>query len=380
MKTKRNTINDMTFKQKYSIQNKKNWNKKINLFLVLFTTLVLISSCKSDIESIDDLKEVSFEQNPVIINGFRLGIQPDSIGFRLRYYHLDLSPRYINVYCFECQKWRNERSLCYDDKHSWRYILYNEGFGPDYLRLYSKSDPEIIKTKDPKIYYKLEDGKYIRNIITDNFVYADEYGNSFAQKEPIAYFKHVDGIYNMWGSKNLPEGIYADCFIHADFGKDTILTGFEMNFKSENNPPIARLFYNGEEGVSKYSKGDIVDFSDKKFDELYSYDSQKSYIAALNEKEVKEIIKYFEKKFGAKKYDSKSHSGNFERQVNKSFYREYRWSVGIVNIILTIDDLPPVNFITTSNINPYNEFGVGYSVFAKFELNDKIVEIIKKEN
>jgi hypothetical protein len=123
-----------------------------------------------------------------------------------------------------------------------------------------------------------------------------------------------------------------------------------------------------------------VDFSDEKFEELYGYDCKLSYIAALNQQEVQSIINYFEKKFGKKKYNTRARSGNFNRSNKKSFYREYRWSVGIVNIVLSIDDYPPTNTITSSFDNPYNELTKGYGVHAVFKLNDKVLKIIEKEN
>jgi hypothetical protein len=231
------------------------------------------------------------------------------------------------------------------------------------------------------VYYIKEGNKYIRQVNAgDNFAYLDNDGNAFLEDEPIIYFEQPEGISNLWSSKGLPKGVYGSCIINGDFGKDTILTEFEINFKSENHPPISRLVFTNSENLPLYEKGDIVDFTANGFDEYYINDCKESYIAALNQEEVQKIISYFEKKFGKKKYKTRARSDKFNRPINKSFYREYRWSVGIVNIILTIDDYPPTNSITSDFENPYNQFGRGYSANAKFLLNDKVLKIIEKEN
>ena len=367
--------------------NKKTNKSKSGLFLSLLFFGLIISACSREVKNLDDLKEISFEENPTLFNGFRLGYQPDSIGLNFRYYNLNNSPRFLDAFCLKCKKWRHKESLWLNEKHSWEFILDNEGFGPHRLRLFKLNDepePNIIRTKNPKVYYIKDGYKYIRKVNAgDDPNYIDSDGNSFLleEEEPIIYFNEPqgDGLYQLGSSKSLPEGIYANCIIHADLGKDTILTKFEMNFKSENNTPISRLVFNSDDGML-YQKGDVVDFSDEKFMKLNEDACKWRYIAALNQQEVQSIINYFEKKFGKKKYNTRARSGNFNRSNKKSFYREYRWSVGIVNIVLSIDDYPPTNTITSSFDNPYNELAKGFHVFATFKLNDKVLKIIEKEN
>jgi hypothetical protein len=367
--------------------NKKTTKSKSDLFILLLFFGLFISSCSRDVKNLDDLKEISFEENPTLFNGFRLGYQPDSIGFHFRHYYLDNSPRFLNAFCLKCKKWRHKESLRLEEKHSWEFILYNEGFGPFRLRLSNLNDepePNIIRTKNPNVYYMKDGYKYTREVNSgDDPSYRDGDGNSFLleEQEPIIYFEQPEGegVFEIGLLKSLPEGIYGTVNITGDFGKDTIITDFDITFKSENNTPISRLFFNSDDGIL-YQKGDIVDFSDEKFEELYGYDCKLSYIAALNQQEVQSIINYFEKKFGKKKYNTRARSGNFNRSNKKSFYREYRWSVGIVNIVLSIDDYPPTNTITSSFDNPYNELTKGYGVHAVFKLNDKVLKIIEKEN
>jgi hypothetical protein len=365
--------------------NKKNNKSKSDLLILLLLFGLFISSCSRDVKNLDDLKEISFEDNPTLFNGFRLGYQPDSIGFHFRYYYIDNSQRFLDAFCLKCKKWRHKESLWMKDKHSWGYILYNEGFGPNRIRFTNLNDePDIIQTKKPNVYYIKEGNIYIRKVNAgDDPNYRDGDGNSFLleEEEPIVYFEQPkgEGVFEIGLLKSLPEGIYGSANIIGDSGKDTIITEVDITFKSENNIPISRLFFNANNGIL-YQKGDIVDFTDEKFDELYGADCKLSYIAALNQQEVQSIINYFEKKFGKKKYNTRGRSGNFKRSNKKSFYREYRWSVGIVNIVLSIDDYPPTNTITSSFDNPYNELSKGYGVHAVFKLNDKVLKIIEKEN
>lgn len=366
--------------------NKKTNKSKSDLFILLLFFGLFISSCSRDVKNLDDLKEISFEENPTLINGFRLGYQPDSIGFNFRRYMLDKSPRRLDSFCKKCKKWRHKESLWLEEKHSWGFILYNEGFGPLHLRfsnLNGEPELDIIHTKNPNVYYVKDGHKYIREVNAgDNWTYIDDDGNSFLreEEEPIIYFTQPegDGLLNLW-SNSLPKGVYGNCKINGEFGKDTIITEFNVSFKSENNTPISRLIFDTEDNIL-YRKGDIANFLDKDFDEQHSSECKVNYIAALNQNEVEKIIKYFEKKFGAKKYKTRARAGNFNRPNNKSFYREYRWSVGIVNIVLMIDDYPPTNSITSDFENPYNKFNKGYSVNALFKLNDKVLKIIEKEN
>jgi hypothetical protein len=248
--------------------------------------------------------------------------------------------------------------------------------------LNSESEPEIIPTNNPNVYYVKDGDKYIREVNAgDNWNYTDDNGNSFLieEKEPIIYFTQPEGDgLNLW-SNSLPKGVYGSCIITADFGKDTIITEFEISFKSEKNKPILRFIFDGED-TYLYRNGYITNFLDEDFEEKYGSECTESYIAALNQKEVHSIINYFEKKFGKKKYNTRGFSGNFNRSNNKSFYREYRWSVGIVNILLVIDDYPPTNAIKSDIENPYNSFEKGYYVHATFKLNNNVLKIIEKEN
>ena len=133
-------------------KNKNSLLKCLFTFLTLSICSILISSCSRDIKNLEDLKEISFEENPTLMNGFRLGYQPDSIGFRFRHYNIDQSPRYLDAFCLKCKKWRHKEGLRLEDKHSWGFILHDEGFGPNYLRLPNlngEPEPSIIKTRNP---------------------------------------------------------------------------------------------------------------------------------------------------------------------------------------------------------------------------------------
>jgi hypothetical protein len=344
---------------------------KSKLYIVAILLLGTLFSCTDKIESLEDLKNADFEQNPEIALGFRLGVQPDSIGLLFYKYGFERE-YYTPIFCEKCNTWRKELTISNEDPHSYQYILRKE----DVYGNIQFNNPEIIKTNNPNVFYTDKGNGYVRVIKTDKLVYFDDNGNYFEEVEPfISFSKYKDKLYiNKF--KNIDKGVVAYCDFIGDFGKDTIITEFTLKFESFNNPPISRLVYNGNSVY--YKDGQIVNINDKNFKQLYE-NCNETFMTALNQKEVNQVIKYFELKFGARKYDSKNYSGDFKRKENSTFYRSYRWAKGSVNISLVIDDYPPENLLGVDKNNPYIK-QKGYRVTASYKFNDEVLKIIEKEN
>jgi hypothetical protein len=358
--------------------------KKIKLQPVIYLlSLLLVSiliSCNNEVENLEDLREVSLEENPTLINGLRLGVINDLHDFK-SFGIMRRTRSSIPFYCAECEIWRGFEEgqmldeLFFADEHSYRDILRaEEGF----WNLYSQE--EVYTTDKSNVVYVREGGRFVRKILSneedDALVYVDAEGNNFEQKEPFTYFEGLKKMVIM-RSSSFPKGVFANTDLLVNEGKDTILTEMTLNFYSTNNAPLTRLVYDLEDGIL-YVKGQVVDIEVDNFERLYD-DCNEAYFIALNEFEVNKIINFFEDKFGKKEYKTKNCSGDFNRPERKSFYREYRWSVGIVNITLQIHDFQPVNITGLDSKNPYvNQ--KGYGVIASFKLNDQVNEIIRKEN
>ena len=346
--------------------------------ILVLIGVVFLVACTREIKTIEDLKELSIEENPTLINGFRLGYQPDSIGFRFSRYGI-VENSEVPVYCTSCRKWTDKIRLKVNEKHSYAFILLHEQFERVSSSLNNGSTFNEIKSKNSIVSYVKRGVSYVRTINIDDKVYLDDSGNEFETSEPLITFDYMEGHLITRDFKNVSKNVFALCNMFVDFGKDTIITEFALSFHSKNNPPLLRLVYN-EDGDMIYKKGQIVNFKDSRFEEIFEHCSE-NYLMVLNENEVKQIINDFEKKFGKGKRKKTQFSDQFDGKPNKTFYREYRWNKGMVNISLLIDNIPPENFTGMDSENPYSDGKHnGYRITAIFKFDDKTIKIIDKEN
>jgi hypothetical protein len=345
--------------------------------LVVIGVCFLVA-CTREIKTIEDLNELNFDENPALINGFRLGFQPDSIGFRFSRYGI-VENSEIPVYCKSCKKWTNKSNLKVNEKHSYAFILLHEQLERLNLALNNRSAFNENKPKHPVVSYVKRGTSYVRTINIDDKVYLDDRGNEFENSEPLISFDYMEGNLITRGFKNVSKNVFAICNMFADYGKDTIITEFALSFHSKNNPPLLRLVYNKDSDMI-YKKGQIVNIKDSRFEEIFEHCSE-NYLMVLNENEAKQIINDFQQKFGKGKRKKTQFSDQFDGKPNKTFYREYRWNKGIVNISLLIDNIPPENFTGMDIENPYSDGKHnGYRITAIFKFDDKTIKIIDKEN
>ena len=347
---------------------------KSKLYIVAMFLITTLVSCTSKIESLEDLKNADLEQNPELINGFRLGVYPNLENLELNKYKITYGHAIPNYYCKKCNTWYLQHALEFFEPHSFEYIL-NEEFSKYIKPL--KDKPRVVPTDNPLVFYVLTDGKYLRTVNTDELVHFDDSGNSFEEGQPFVSFNHFGETLVIDKFKNIDDGVFSSCYLFSSESNKSVINELNLSFKSVNNPPISRLVYNGEgQNDFYYQEGQVVNIDDRNFEELYENCSE-TFITALNEKEVKQVIKYFEQKFGARKYDSKNYSGDFNRKPGTTFYRSYRWTKGVVNISLVIDDYPPENKMGVDKENPYIK-QKGYSATAVFTFNDEVQKMLKK--